>query len=155
VAKTLPAMTTLVRAIAARQVRREYLALVHGAVASQAFSIEAPIGRDPVSRVRMAVVPGGKAARTDIARVACREGVSALRCVLHSGRTHQIRVHLASIGHPLLADALYGGAAGLGLERQALHAVRLALSHPVTGQPLAFDEPLPPDMAGAWAAVCG
>jgi 23S rRNA pseudouridine1911/1915/1917 synthase len=155
VAKTLPAMTALVRAIAARQVRREYLALVHGAVAEPAFSIEAPIGRDPVSRVRMAVVAAGKPARTDIARVACRGGVSAVRCTLHSGRTHQIRVHLASVGHPLLADALYGGAVGLGLERQALHAVRLVLSHPETGIPLAFDEPLPPDMAGAWAAVCG
>ncbi len=155
VAKTLPAMTALVRAIAAREVRREYLALVHGTVAAGPFSIEAPVGRDPVSRVRMAVVASGKTARTDVTRIACRNGVSAVRCVLHSGRTHQIRVHLAFHGHPLVADALYGGAAGLGLERQALHAVRLALRHPVTGEALAFDEPLPPDMAAGWAAVCG
>ena len=155
VAKTLPAMTALVRAIAARDVRREYMALVHGTVGATPFSIEAPVGRDPVSRVRMAVVDNGKPARTDVSRVACRGGVSAVRCVLHTGRTHQIRVHLASCVHPLLADALYGGAAALGLERQALHAVRLVLQHPQTGDTLAFNEELPPDMAAAWAAVCG
>jgi 23S rRNA pseudouridine1911/1915/1917 synthase len=155
VAKTLPAMTALVRAIAARDVSREYLALVHGEVAGGAFSIDAPIGRDPVSRVRMAVVAGGKPARTDVARLACREGISAVKCTLHTGRTHQIRVHLASRGHPLVADTLYGGAPALGLVRQALHAVRLGLRHPVTGQALAFDESLPPDLAQAWAAICG
>jgi 23S rRNA pseudouridine1911/1915/1917 synthase len=155
VAKTVPAMTALVRSIAARAVRREYLALVHGIVAEAPFSIDAPIGRDPVSRVRMAVVALGKPARTDVARVGCRDGISAVRCVLHTGRTHQIRVHLASRGHPLLADATYGGAPGLGLERQALHAVRLAFRHPMTGDALAFDEALPPDMARAWAVVCG
>ena len=155
VAKTLPAMTALVRAIAAREVRREYLALVHGEVAATAFAIDAPIGRDPVARVRMAVVAGGKPARTDVARVAVRDRISAVECRLHSGRTHQIRVHLASRGHPLLADALYGGAAALGLERQALHAARLGFSHAITGEALAFEEPLPADLAAAWAAVCG
>ena len=155
VAKTLPAMTALVRAIAAREVRREYLALVHGEISAMPFSIDAPIGRDPVSRVRMAVVGSGKAARTDIARLAWRGGISAVRCTLHSGRTHQIRVHLASRGHPLVADALYGGAPALGLERQALHAARLGLSHPATGTGLAFDEPLPADLARAWDLVCG
>jgi len=155
VAKTLPAMTALVRAIAARDVRREYCALAHGAVQALPFSIEAPIGRDPVSRIRMAVVSGGKPARTDIARVGWRDGVSALRCTLHTGRTHQIRVHLAWRGHPLLADALYGGAAALGLQRQGLHAARLGLVHPITRASLAFDEPLAPDVAAAWAAVCG
>ncbi len=155
VAKTLPAMTALVRAIAARELRREYAALVHGKVAAAPFSVDAPIGRDPVSRVRMAVLASGKAARTDVARVACRDGISAVQCTLHSGRTHQIRVHLASRGHPLVADALYGGAPALGLERQALHAARLGLSHPITSDRLAFEEPLPPDLAPAWGLVYG
>jgi 23S rRNA pseudouridine1911/1915/1917 synthase len=154
VAKTLPAMTALVRAIAARDVRREYVALVHGEVAALPFSIEAPIGRDPVSRVRMAVWAGGKAARTDIQRLAFRDGYSAVRCVLHTGRTHQIRVHLSARGHPLLADTLYGGAPALGLERQALHAQRLALRHPATGVALVFEQTLPADLATAWHALC-
>jgi 23S rRNA pseudouridine1911/1915/1917 synthase len=155
VAKTLPAMTALVRAMAAREVKREYLALVHGEVPAAPFSIEAAIGRDPVSRVRMAVVATGKPARTDVARLAGRDHVSAVRCTLHTGRTHQIRVHLAWRGHPLLADALYGGAPALGLQRQALHATRLGLRHPITAQDLAFDEPLPGDLLPAWSVVCG
>ncbi len=155
VAKSLPAMTALVRAIAARKVRREYVALVHGDVGATPFSIDAPIGRDPVSRVRMAVVSSGKPARTDVARVACHDGLSAVRCTLHTGRTHQIRVHLAARGHPLVADTMYGGAPALGLERQALHAVKLGLRHPITDAALVFEEPLPPDLAPAWAVVCG
>jgi len=156
VAKTLPAMTALVRAIAAREVRRVYLALAHGAVAWPQATIEAPIGRDPVSRLRMAVVAGGKPARTDVERLTVWPGpppVSALRCRLHTGRTHQIRVHLASRGHPLLADALYGGRPQLGLQRQALHAAELAFAHPADGRPCAFQAPLPADLAAAWAQV--
>ena len=154
VAKSLPAMTALVRAIAAREVHREYAALVHGDVGVLPFSIDAPIGRDPVSRVRMAVVAGAKPAKTDVARVAWRDGLSAVRCTLHTGRTHQIRVHLASRGHPLVADAMYGGKEALGLVRQALHAARLRLQHPIADTPMAFDEPLPADLASAWAQVC-
>ncbi len=155
VAKTLPAMTALTRAIAGREVRREYLALVHGDVGAAPFLIDAPVGRDPVSRIRMAVVPGGKPARTDVSRVAFAAGVSAVACRLHSGRTHQIRVHLASRGHALLADAVYGGAPALGLTRQALHAARLGLAHPIGQIGLNFEEPLPADLAGAWTQVCG
>jgi 23S rRNA pseudouridine1911/1915/1917 synthase len=155
VGKTLEAVTALVRAIAAREVQRNYLALAHGALAATPLRIEAPIGRDPRSRLRMAVVAGGKPARTDVERLAAVQGISALRCTLHTGRTHQIRVHLASRGHPLVADALYGGAPALGMTRQALHAARLALRHPAGGEPLVFEAPLPADMAAAWARIAG
>ena len=161
VAKTLPAMTSLVRLIAAREVRRVYLALAHGHIRWDADSIDAPIGRDPAARLRMAVVATGKPARTDVERLAWWDGaagdgrnsVSALRCRLHTGRTHQIRVHLASRGHPLVADALYGGRPLLGLERQALHAAELAFAHPADGRPMVFAAPLPADLAQAWATV--
>ena len=106
VAKTLPAMTALTRAIAARDVRREYLALAQGELAKAPFSIDAPIGRDPVSRVRMAVLASGRPARTDVERLAFDGRISAVRCRLHTGRTHQIRVHLATRGHTLLSDAV-------------------------------------------------
>jgi 23S rRNA pseudouridine1911/1915/1917 synthase len=155
VAKSLEAATALSRAIAAREVRREYLALAHGVVASDPFAIDAPIGRDPVSRVRMAVVACGKPARTVVTCVAVAAGCSALTCRLHTGRTHQIRVHLASCGHPLVADALYGGAPALGLTRQALHAARLGLQHPVSGQAMRFEAALPPDLTAAWQQVAG
>jgi 23S rRNA pseudouridine1911/1915/1917 synthase len=155
VAKTLEAMTSLTRAIAAREVQREYMALAHGLVPKAPFSIEAPIGRDPVSRVRMAVVGSGKAARTDVTWLAGDAAFSALRCRLHTGRTHQIRVHLASRGHPLVADALYGGAPALGMTRQALHAARLGFAHPANGQALQFESPLPSDLRAAWQQVAG
>jgi 23S rRNA pseudouridine1911/1915/1917 synthase len=153
VAKTVEAMTALTRALAAREVKREYLALVHGVLPAAPFSIEAPIGRDPVSRVRMAVVGSGKPARTDVSRVAASAQISAVSCRLHSGRTHQIRVHLASRGHPLLADALYGGAPALGVARQALHAARLGFVHPASGQALQFEAELPADLQAAWQQV--
>lgn len=155
VGKTQEAVTALTRAIAARNVHREYLALVHGEIRQpQALStIDAPIGRDPRSRVRMAVVPSGRSARTDVALVAVAAGCSAVRCTLHTGRTHQIRVHLACRGFPLVGDSLYGGHEALGLRRQALHAWRLRLEHPVEARPLAFEAPLPADFAAAWHAV--
>jgi len=155
VAKTLAAQTALTRAIAAREVHRQYLAIAHGAVRAAAFEVDAPIGRDPQSRIRMAVLASGKPARTDVERVAVAEGFSALRCTLHTGRTHQIRVHIASKGHPLVGDALYGGRDALGMTRQALHARRLAFAHPVSGQALAFEAPLPADLASAWRNVAG
>ncbi len=153
VGKTLPAVTTLSRAIAAREVQRHYVALAHGRVRWDDQTVDAAIGRDPVSRIRMAVVAAGKPARTDLHCVARSEAFSALACKLHTGRTHQIRVHLAWLGHPLVSDALYGGAAALGMGRQALHALRLRLQHPALGHWLDFECPPPADFAEAWAQV--
>jgi 23S rRNA pseudouridine1911/1915/1917 synthase len=153
VGRTLEAVTALTRAIAAREVQRHYLALVHGALGWDARQVDAPIVRDPASRLRMAVVQGGKPARTDVQRVASNGGFSAVACKLHTGRTHQIRVHLAWLGHPLVADALYGGDAALGLKRQALHAAQLHLAHPHDQRWLSFDRPPPADFAAAWERV--
>ncbi|MGM9513790.1 RluA family pseudouridine synthase [Roseateles sp. DB2] len=153
VGKTLEATVALSRMIAERRVHREYLALCHGRVAA-ALHVDAPMRRDPSSRVRMAVVPGGKPAQTDVYPLAHTSGapwISAVHCVLHTGRTHQIRVHLAHKGHALLADAVYGGAPALGLQRQALHAVKLSFEHPMTAQLLVFLAPLPADLAQAWS----
>jgi 23S rRNA pseudouridine1911/1915/1917 synthase len=153
VGKSLPAVTALSRDIAARDVHRRYLAIAHGTPPSATLQIDAPIGRDPQVKVRMAVVAGGRPSRTDVERVATRDGFSALRCTLHTGRTHQIRVHLASRGLPLVADVLYGGRPALGMQRQALHAASLSLAHPITGQRLHFDCPPPADFAAAWQQI--
>lgn len=161
VGKTLVAVTALSRAIAAREVSRQYLALVHGET-DERFSVTSSIGRDPVTRVRMAVVPSGKPARTDVERLmsgswtgpqGTARSFSGVRCTLHTGRTHQIRVHLSRRRHPLVADALYGGAPALGMTRQALHATRLAFTHPMTAEPLVFEAELPVDMAEAWSVL--
>jgi 23S rRNA pseudouridine1911/1915/1917 synthase len=156
VGKTLQSVTALSRAIAQREVNRQYLALAHGKFPDRHDSvvIDTPIGRDPKSRVRMATVAAGKAARTDVEFLAFELGISALRCTLHTGRTHQIRVHLSSRGHPLVGDGLYGGAPALGLERQALHAASLCFAHPMTSEPLTFQVDPPDDLASAWGRVC-
>ncbi|HEX7639874.1 MAG TPA: RluA family pseudouridine synthase [Burkholderiaceae bacterium] len=153
VGRSLEAVTGLVRDIAARVVSRQYLALAHGRLKLDEDSIVAPIGRDPKVRVRMAVIASGKPARTDVSLQGHAQGIAALRCALHTGRTHQIRVHLAFRGHPLVADEVYGGRPALGMTRQALHATHLAFRHPVTGEPLAFDADPPEDFARAWAQV--
>ena len=152
VGKTLEAVTALVRAIAAREVHREYLAIAHGEPVRDRFTVAEPVGRDARNRIRMAVVASGKPARTDVDVLWRGGGFSGLRCTLHTGRTHQIRVHLAAQGHPLVADAVYGGSPALGLRRQALHAHRLAFAHPVGGAALSFESPLPADLAAAWAS---
>jgi len=150
VGKTLECVTALVRALAAREVHRQYQAIVWGELSTARLRIAAPIGRDPQSRVRMAVVASGKPAMTDVSRIAGAEGFSAVHCVLHTGRTHQIRVHLAARGHPLVADAVYGGAPALGMTRQALHAMRLEFRHPTRGVPVALRCDPPADFAAAW-----
>lgn len=157
VARTRAAMDALVQKIAAREVTRQYLALAHRAWQGPAQRrLEAAIGRDPRNRLRMAVVDlqqhAGKPAAT---RFECLQQAGqgcALRCTLETGRTHQIRVHAAHLGHPLVADTLYGGAPAAGLQRQALHAFRLAFAHPITAVELAFHAPLPADLRAAWAA---
>ncbi len=152
VGKTLEATAALSRMIAQRQVHREYLALCHGHLL-EPLHVDAPMRRDPASRVKMAVLAGGKPAQTDVyplAHTLAAPWVSAVHCVLHTGRTHQIRVHLASKGYALLADALYGGAPALGLGRQALHAAKLSFEHPMTSEALVFHAPLPADLAQAW-----
>jgi len=151
VARSRAAMDALVARIAAREVKRQYLALAHrGWQGARARHVDAPIGRDPRNRLRMAVVDldrhPGKAARTLIELLDGDERGCAVRCTLETGRTHQIRVHMASIGHPLVGDSLYGGAPAAGLERQALHAFRLGFVHPVTQEPMEFRAEPPPDL---------
>jgi 23S rRNA pseudouridine1911/1915/1917 synthase len=149
VAKTLTAQTDLVRQLQARTVRREYTALVHGRVARDG-RVEAPIGRHPVKRTRMAVVPRGKPAVTHYTVTARYADATLLHCRLETGRTHQIRVHLASVGHPLVGDPVYGPRAGRStpraFPRQALHARKLGLVHPVSGREMVWEAPLPADM---------
>ena len=157
VARTRAAMDRLVAMIAAREVARDYLALAHRPWEGAAVrKVEAPIGRDPRNRLRMAVVDlqrnAGKPAATTFELLDNAQAGCWVRATLHTGRTHQIRVHMAHIGHPLVADELYGGPPAAGMVRQALHAFRLAFAHPVSGQPLAFHAPPPADLRAALAA---
>jgi len=157
VARKRQVMDALVKLIAAREVSRQYLALAHRPwLGAAQREVDAPLGRDPRNRLRMAVVDlerqPGKAAKTSFKVLQSREQGCLLQCTLHTGRTHQIRVHLSSIGHPLVSDPTYGGAPACGLARQALHAYRLAFVHPVTGAPLVFAAPLPPDLTAALAS---
>jgi len=156
VARTVVAQTDLVRQLEARTVKREYLAVVRGDF-ERPVTIDAAIGRHPTARTTMAVVEGGKPARTHVSPLE-RFGVATLvRCRLETGRTHQIRVHLAAIAHPLIGDPAYGTrrvtAALPPFPRQALHAARLGLVHPDTRTHVQWEAPPPADFAALLAAL--
>ena len=157
VARTRGTMDALVQRIAAREVSRQYVALGHGAWKGPATrQVREPIGRDPRNRLRMAAVNmdknAGKPASTFIELLQNCEHGCLVKATLDTGRTHQIRVHMAHLGHPLVADELYGGQPAAGLARQALHAFRLAFTHPVTGAALDFRSAPPADLRAAWRA---
>jgi 23S rRNA pseudouridine1911/1915/1917 synthase len=170
VAKTDIAHRRLGAAIAARRVRRSYAALVWGHLDNSPVQIDAPIGRHQQDRKRMVVSPTGRAARTDASVVARFGVVDLLRLELHTGRTHQIRVHLGHIGHPVVGDPVYGGGGSRRISgvqrrsaevveqatpRQALHAAALAFRHPVSGAPLEFTSEWPRDLWPALVAAGG
>jgi len=150
IAKTAEAQTDLVRQLQARTIGREYLAVVHGVLRSDGV-VDAPIGRHPVERTRMAVAARGKSALTRYTVLRRFSRATLVKCRLETGRTHQIRVHMRSIGHPIVGDPVYGLRSGrrdelLRFPRQALHATRLALVHPGTGESAAWESPSPDDM---------
>ncbi|MGD8310127.1 MAG: 23S rRNA pseudouridine(1911/1915/1917) synthase RluD [Chromatiales bacterium] len=157
VARTTAAHKTLVHALQTRRVRREYRALVTGEITAGG-TVDAPIGRHPVHRTRMAVVPAGKPAVTHYRVEERFRAHTWLQVILETGRTHQIRVHMAHIRHPLVGDRVYGrlrlpaGASAslrealLDFRRQALHAVKLGLEHPASGEWLEWSTPVPPDL---------
>ena len=158
VARTRVAMDALVQAIALRQVKREYLAVVPGRWRHEGeVSFDGAIGRDPKNRLRMAVLDPmrypTKPALTHVSLLQQGPEHALLHCRLDTGRTHQIRVHLAQAGYPLVGDVLYGGRVLPTLHRQALHAWHLSLNHPVTGEPLAWSSTPPPDLAQTLQAL--
>jgi 23S rRNA pseudouridine1911/1915/1917 synthase len=152
VARSETVHRALARALAERRIEREYVALVEGLPPARSGTVEAPIGRDPKVRTRMAV--GGnfpRQARTHFELERAFGRFTLLRLRLDSGRTHQIRVHMQAIGHPVAGDPEYGTPGVLGLERQFLHARRLAFVHPVSGTPIEVISPLPADLSAALA----
>jgi len=158
VARTDRAHRSLGRALAQRRIVRRYAAMAWGHLNADRVTVEKPIGRDPRDRKRMAIVSSGRAARTDFVRLARFGSADLLRAHLHSGRTHQIRVHLGSIGHPVLGDDTYGGGGGRRLvalppKRHFLHAAWLIFPHPVTGELVDVRSPLPEDLRVSLAAV--
>jgi 23S rRNA pseudouridine1911/1915/1917 synthase len=153
VAKTEPAHRDLKALLQSRELRREYLALVQGLPSARTGTIDAPIGRDRRDRLIVSLdTDTPREARTHFEIEQALPGVTLLRVVLETGRTHQIRVHMQAIGHPVAGDAAYGGAASgapLGLTRQFLHAARLAFPHPVTGVQVDITSPLPDELTEA------
>ena len=160
VAKTDRAHRALGAAMAKREIVRRYAALCWGHLESDRQSIDKPIARDPRDRKRMAIVTTGRAARTDFERLARFDVVDLLRAHLHTGRTHQIRVHLSSVGHPVVGDDTYGGGGGRRLitmppKRHFLHAAWLRFRHPASGLPVDLRSHLPPELVTALASAAG
>ncbi|HEU4878568.1 MAG TPA: RluA family pseudouridine synthase [Gemmatimonadaceae bacterium] len=158
VAKTERAHRILSAAIAARRVTRRYAVMIWGHLDGDTLTIEKPLARDPRDRKRMAIVNNGRQARTDFLRLARFGPGDLLRAHLHTGRTHQIRVHLASVGHPVMGDDVYGGgggrrAVGLAPKRHFLHAAWLQLNHPITGAPMDIHSPLPDDLKASLRVI--
>ncbi len=157
VAKDDEAQAHLVAALKERRIERRYVALVRGRLPADSGTIEAPIGRHPVKRRRFAVVPGGRPSVTHYSVRAAGERVSLLDLKLETGRTHQIRVHLAHLGHPVLGDRVYGGLSelsrGLGLTRPFLHACSLRFPHPDGGREVVVTDELPEDLTAALQAA--
>jgi 23S rRNA pseudouridine1911/1915/1917 synthase len=172
VARTPAAHVRLARSFADRRVEKRYLAIVYGAPEPAAGMVDAPVGRHPQRRTEMAVRPGGRPARTlyrtlaSAANVGNAAGISLLELDLHTGRTHQIRVHMKHLGHPLVGDPVYGEARWKALPRPlqaplrdfprpALHAWRLAFRHPTDDRPLLFEAAVPEDLKMLWERVTG
>jgi len=158
VARSPRAYDSLVGALARREVDRRYLALVWGRFEAPRGVIDAPIGRSPTRRTRMAVRDEGRAARTayEVRHEYESPAVSLLECRLETGRTHQLRVHLSAVGHSVVGDAAYrGDRPSLPLGRPFLHAYELALDHPATGERLAFEDPLPAELTTVLDSLSG
>lgn len=158
VAKTETAHRNLSASLAARRITRRYAAVTWGHLTSDQITVDKPIARDPRDRTRMAIVQDGKAAKTDFTRLARFDAVDLLRAHLHTGRTHQIRVHLASVGHPVVGDDTYGGGGGRRLaalppSRHFLHAAWLRFRHPLSGALLDLRSALPDDLKRSLAAL--
>ena len=155
VARTLAAQADLARQLQAHSVKREYLAVAHGRIA-RSGTVEAPIGRHPAQRTRMAVVARGRNAVTHYRVIERYDRATLLRCRLETGRTHQIRVHLSALGHPLIGDPVYGKrSSGIPFPRQALHAERLALVHPGSRREISWQVDPPADMQELIAKLRG
>lgn len=157
VAKDDETQAFLVEALRARAVRRRYLALVRGVMPAESGTIDAPVGRHPRRRWKMAVVGDGRPSVTHYRVLESSSDISLIEATLDTGRTHQIRVHLAHLGHPVVGDRTYGGgsepARSLGLARPFLHAHALRFPSPESGEPIEVTDPLPPDLAAVLATA--